>query len=85
LIPTFANQTSVKTQLLDNAIIINDPIDRYYHDLSPGETPKYDCLIIAKELSALRSIISLIDNNMKVKSILDPGYQIIAMSKDCCH
>jgi hypothetical protein len=84
-IPTFANRTSVKTQPPDDAIIIDDPIDRYYCGLSPGETPKYDCLIVAKESSALRSIIPLIDNNMKVESILDPGCQIIAMSEDCCH
>jgi hypothetical protein len=40
---------------------------------------------VAKESSALRSIVPLVDNNMKVEAILDPGCQIIAMSKDCCH
>jgi hypothetical protein len=84
-VPTFVNRTSIKTQPPEDAIIIDDPIDRYYRGLAPGETPKYDCLIVAKESSALRSIIPLIDNNMKVESILDPGCQIIAMSEDCCH
>jgi hypothetical protein len=85
LILTFTNRTSVKTQPPNNTIIIDDPIDCYYCGLAPGEAPKYDCLIIVKESSALRLIIPLIDNNMKVESILDPGCQIIAMSEDCCH
>ena len=69
----------------DDAIIVEDEIDRYYRTLSPGQTPDPGRLIVAKESSALRAIIPLINNHLKVESILDPGCQIIAMSEDVCH
>ena len=39
--------------LLEDAIIINDPIDQYYQNLKPGEEPDMDKLIVAVESSAL--------------------------------
>ena len=71
--------------LPDDAIIVNDEIDQYYRTLSPGQAPDPGRLIVAKESSALRAIIPLINNHLKVESILDPGCQIIAMSEDVCH
>jgi hypothetical protein len=37
------------------------------------------------ESSAVCSIFALIDNSQKRECILDPGCQIIAMSKTSCH
>jgi len=67
------------------AIILDDPIDRYYRSLPPGQAPDPDRLIIAKESSAVRSIFAVIDNTEKKECILDPGCQIVAMSEDTCH
>jgi hypothetical protein len=69
----------------DEPIIIEDTIDRYYRELPDGEAPDPKRIIVAKESSALRSILPLVDNQLKVESILDPGSQIIAMSEDVCH
>jgi predicted aspartyl protease len=38
-----------------------------------------------KHLHSLRSIMALVDNQIKVKCIVDPGSQIIAMSEKICH
>ena len=67
------------------AIILDDPIDRYYRSLPPGEEPDPDRLIIAKESSAVRSIFAVIDSSKRKECILDPGCQIVAMSEDTCH
>ena len=66
-------------------IIIDDPIEQYYRTLKPGESPDPDAIVVAKESLELRSISPLINNHMKVESILDPGCQIVAMSEDVCH
>ena len=44
-----------------------------------------DCLTVAKESSALRTILPLINHNQYVESVLDPGSQVIAMSEAMCH
>ena len=67
------------------ALVIPDPIEAYYHSLSPGEQPDFDLLTVAKESHALRSIYPLIDNSQKVESVLDPGCQIVTMSETVCH
>jgi hypothetical protein len=67
------------------AIIIPDPIERYYRSLPPGQAPDPDRLIIAKESSAVRSIFAVIDTTKRKECILDPGCQIVAMSEDTCH
>jgi len=76
---------SVKTDLPDDAIVVDDPVDRYYRTLPKGEKPNLDALIVAKESMALRAIVPLVNNHLKVESIIDPGCQIIAMSEECCH
>ena len=76
---------SVEADLPDDAIIVDDPVDRYYRTLPRGEKPNLDCLIVAKESMALRAIVPLVNNHLKVESIIDPGCQIIAMSEECCH
>ena len=74
---------SVEPDLPDDAIIIDNPIDRYYRTLPKGEKPNLDCLVVAKESMALRAIVPLVNNHLKVEAIIDPGCQIIVMSKDC--
>ena len=67
------------------AIILDDPIERYYRSLPPGAVPDPDRLIIAKSSSAVRSIFAVVDSAKRKECILDPGCQIVAMSEDTCH
>jgi hypothetical protein len=76
---------SKKPDETKNAIVIEDPIDQYYKGLGQGDQPDPNRIIVAKESLALRSIVPLIDNHLKVESILDPGCQIVAMSEEVCH
>jgi hypothetical protein len=48
--------------------------------LPEGQSP--DTLVVAKESSALQLIFLLVDNQQRVKAIIDPGSQIIAMAED---
>lgn len=66
------------------AIIVDDPIERYYRSLPPGQAPDPSFLIIAKESSAVRSIFAVVDNVQRTECILDPGCQIVAMAEDMC-
>ncbi|KZT21243.1 hypothetical protein NEOLEDRAFT_1181871 [Neolentinus lepideus HHB14362 ss-1] len=63
-------------------IIVPDPVDQYFKGLAPGKIPLH--FHVAKESLVLCSIVSLVDNKEKVKAILDPGSQIIAMSEGVC-
>jgi hypothetical protein len=74
-----------RQEIPDEAIVVDDPYDRYYRTLPAGEQPDPGRLVVAKESLALRSIMPLVDNQLKVEAILDPGCQIIAMSEDVCH
>src|SRR6266511_5092214 len=53
--------------------------------LPKGERPNLNTLIVMKESMVLHAIVSLVNNQLRVESIVDPGCQIIAMSEDCCH
>jgi hypothetical protein len=91
VVPYYSIQTPdsitvlTKQSVVPEAIVVDDPYDRYYRTLQEGEEPDPDHLIVAKESLALRSIMPLVDNQLKVEAILDPGCQIIAMSEDVCH
>ena len=65
------------------AIIIEDPYEVYLC------TAPEDCgsnfLTIAKESSAFCTILLLINHNQYIKSVLNPGSQVIAMSEAACH
>ena len=61
---------SVEPDLPDDAIIVDDPIDRYYQTLPKGEKPNLDCLVVAKESMALRAIVPLVNNHLKVEAII---------------
>ena len=78
LTPTLSN-----AEPLPGAIIIEDPYEVYLR--TAPEDGSSDCLTIAKESSALRTILPLINHNQYVKSVLDPGSQVIAMSEAVCH
>ena len=49
-----------------SSIIVEDPIDLYYKSLCPGAEPDFDALVIAKESSAVHSIVVLVGNNQHV-------------------
>jgi hypothetical protein len=78
--------TAVSTKHLPiDAAIAGDPYDDYYRTLPVGQAPDRTKLVVAKESYALRAVVPLVNNHLKVESILDPGCQIIAMSEDVCH
>ena len=68
---------------LPGAIIIEDPYEVYLR--TAPEDHSSDCLTIAKESSALHTILPLINHNQYVESVLDPGSQVITMSEAGCH
>ncbi|KAG5640271.1 hypothetical protein DXG03_009581 [Asterophora parasitica] len=65
------------------ALITTDIVDTYYQNLQLGES--LECIIVAKELHSLWSILMCIDAWEQVKCIVDSGCQIIAMSEEVCH
>ena len=65
------------------AIIIPDTYETYLKSLQPGQVPQP--LIVAKESSALRSIVPLVDHQQEVECVIDPGSQVIAMSEGICN
>lgn len=69
----------------NGAIVVSDPVERYYRSLPPGQSPDPDRLIVAKDSSAVRSLLAIIDASEKTECILDPGCQIVAMSEQLCH
>ena len=68
-----------------DALIVEDEVETYYRSLNSGENPDLNHLIVAIESHSICSVNALIDNSHKVECILDPGCQIIAMSKAICH
>ena len=62
---------------LPRAIIIEDLYEVYLCTMP--EDRSSDCLTVAKESSALHTILPLINHNQYVKSVLDPSSQVIAM------
>ena len=65
------------------AIIIEDPYKVYL--CTALEDCSSDCLTIAKESSALRTILLLINHNQYIESVLNPSSQVITMSEAVCH
>ena len=67
------------------ATVIPDKYKAYYRSLWPGQEPDPDRLVVANPSVPIRFINTLVDNNLKKECILDPGCQVIAMSKHTCH
>ena len=62
------------------SVVVSDPVMQYLNALSPGEKPK--SVIVAAESLALRTVYPLINGVGEVESLLDPGSQIVSMSKE---
>ncbi|KAF7306228.1 hypothetical protein MIND_00413400 [Mycena indigotica] len=71
---------SAQRELPPNAFVVPDPFETFY---AAGEMPKD--LVVSLESSAIRSILPIVDNRLRIESILDGGSQIIAMSDAVCH
>ena len=78
-----AIRKAAPSELVGAKIIIPDLYEIYLNALDPGQEPQI--LQVAKESHSLHSIIALVDNQECIKSVVDPGSQIIAMSDAVCH
>ena len=61
------------------SVVVSDPVMQYLSTLAPGEAPK--TVLVAAESHALRTVYPLINGVGEVESLLDPGSQIVSMSK----
>jgi len=61
------------------SVVVSDPVTQYLNALAPGEKPK--SVVVAAESHALRTVYPLINGVGEVESLLDPGSQIVSMSK----
>jgi hypothetical protein len=61
------------------SVVVSDPVMQYLNALAPGEMPK--TVVVAAESHALRTVYPLINGVGEVESLLDPGSQIVSMSK----
>ena len=75
---TFSN-----TEPPPSAIVLDNPYEVYL--CSAPENHNVSCLTVAKESLSLCTILPLVNHNLYVESILDPGSQVISMSKEACH
>jgi hypothetical protein len=62
------------------SVVVNDPVTQYFNALRPGEKPK--SVVVAAESHALRTIYPMINGMGEVESLLDPGSQIVSMSRE---
>ena len=66
--------------MVKGSVIVNDPVVQYLNALMPGEKPK--SVVVAAESHALRTVYPLINGVGEVESLLDPGSQIVSMSRE---
>ncbi len=64
----------------EGSFVVQDP---YEARIKKGE--KIGPLKCAAESIALRSILPIVDHQLKVECIIDPGSQVISMSETVCH
>ena len=62
------------------SVVVSDPVEQYFNALKPGEKRK--TVVVAAESQALRSVYPLVNGVGEVESLLDPGSQIVSMSKE---
>lgn len=62
------------------SVVVNDPVMQYLNTLGPDEQPK--SIVVAAESHALRTVYPLINGVGEVESLLDPGSQIVSMSRE---
>lgn len=70
------------TDVPPGATIIEDRFESFLKKFPDYPTEQ---LVVAKESLALRTIRPLVNNLMEVEAIIDPGCQIIAMSRTVCY
>ena len=82
---TLDNQTHAysNTKRPPGSTIIKDPYKIFLSTAPVGHRP--NLLTVAKEASALCSILLLINHHLFVESILNPGSQVISMAEEACH
>jgi hypothetical protein len=61
------------------SVVVSDPVMQYLNTLAPGEAPK--SVVVAAESHALRTVYPLINRVGEAESLLDPGSQIVSMSR----
>jgi hypothetical protein len=61
------------------SVVVSDPVMQYLNALAPGEKPKP--VVVAAESYSLRTVYPLINAVGEVESLLDPGSQIVSMSR----
>ena len=66
-----------------SAMVIDDPYKVYLHTVLDDHG--FYFLTVAKELSALCTILLLFNHNKYIESIVDPGSQVIAMLEVACY
>ena len=62
------------------SVVVSDPVMQYLSALKPGEQPKP--VVVAAESHAFQAVYPLINGVGEVESLLDPGSQIVSMSRD---
>ena len=66
--------------LAKGSVIVHDPVTQYFSALKPGEKAK--SVVVAAESHGLRTVYPLINGIGEVESLLDPGSQIVSMSRE---
>jgi hypothetical protein len=62
------------------SVIVHDSVTQYFNALKPGEKAK--SVVVAAESHGLRTVYPLINGVGEVESLLDPGSQIVSMSRE---
>src|SRR6202789_401336 len=76
---TYEVLTEDTNGMLKGSVVVSDPVMQYLNTLAPGEKPK--SVIVAAESHAWRTVYPLINGVGEVESLLDPGSQIVSMSR----
>ena len=76
-------RTCTGEPLEPGGVVVPDPYSVYLNNFD-RDGPK-PAPVVARESHSLRSIVGLVNNQEYVEAIVDPGCQIIAMSRAVCH
>ena len=75
----------VAKALPSNATIIADPYEAYLCNNARTINLADPNVVVTTESSALHAILPVVNRQDKVKTILNPGYQIAAISEEVCN
>jgi hypothetical protein len=79
-VATYEVLTEDTNGMAKGSVVVSDPVMQYLNALGPGERPK--SVVVAAESLALRTVYPLINGVGEVESLLDPGSQIVSMSRE---